>query len=514
MKPTGFFLLTLAALPTAGRAAEPPRPNILLICTDEMRWDVMGCAGHPMVKTPNLDKLAAGATRYAVAYTPGPICMPSRRSLFTGRYPHVHGVTNNGRQCLANDGEVDLPTLLKHYGYTTGLAGKLHFAPPENDWSFDSFWSFGNEGPHKLRTYPQYVNEKYGGQALRPVPGSQPYPNDPLGRDLGRVKIAKEDYQTYWITDRSIDFLHEQKATGKPFFFFTSYKEPHSPYCECEPYASMYDPAKINPPPIPGWVTRARKDAIANNEAGPSRHLIDDPAMEKALTAAYYGHMTNVDDNVGRLLAEVERLGLTDNTIVAFTSDHGNMLGDLGRWFKGVMYEGSSRIPLMVRAPARSPHAAAFNRGKVVNEIVENIDVLPTLFEMIGLPIPAGVQGRSLIALTSGKAEGWKNRAFAERTTMMVRDGRYKLIRNRHPDAASGSGAYELYDLETDPKEEHDLAAAPEQRDRVKRLAALLDAWQKDRPPPIRVEGLTPPKHLFLDAAARKQFLATKKADD
>src|SRR5215218_7425821 len=141
-------LVGLGIVAATARAAEPRRPpNILLIMTDEMRWDVMGCAGNPIVKTPNLDALAAGATRYATAYCVAPICMPSRRSLFTGRYAHVHGVTDNGARGLPNDGEVDLPTILKHDGYATAIAGKLHFAPRERAWSFDAFWSFTNEGP-------------------------------------------------------------------------------------------------------------------------------------------------------------------------------------------------------------------------------------------------------------------------------------------------------------------------------------------------------------------------------
>lgn len=497
----------------ASRAPAPEHPNLLIISTDEMRWNVMGCAGNRVVRTPNLDRLAAGATRYATAYCVAPICMPSRRSLFTSRYAHVHGVTDNSKQCLANDGEVDLPTLLKHDGYTTGMAGKLHFAPEGPDWSFDFFWTYGKEGPGKLESYPRYVTRKHGPGALRPVPGSQPYPNDPLGKDLGKLGFPKEDSQPWWITDRSIEFLRARKGSGKPFFFFASYKEPHSPYLLTEPYASMYDPAKMVPPPIPAAVARERREALAQGILGPSRHLVDDPEMVKRLLAAYYGHMASVDDNVGRLLGELDRLGMRRNTIVVFTADHGNMTGDLGQWFKGVMYEGSSRIPLMIRAPTDSRFAATFNRGRVVNEIVENTDVLPTVLELAALPIPKGVQGKSLAPLTAGRAPGWKNRAFAARSTMMVRDGRYKLIRDPRQARRGGAGQ-ELYDLQQDPKELKNLAADPAHAARVKQLDAQLDAWLKDRPAPIQVEGLKPPPHLFMTPEARAKYLANKRGDE
>jgi arylsulfatase A-like enzyme len=286
-----------------------------------------------------------------------------------------------------------------------------------------------------------------------------------------------------------------------------SYKEPHSPYRMPEPYWSMYDPKDIPAPKIPEQVKAERAEAIRQKQRGPMRHLIDNEEMARVLMAKYLGHVTNVDDNVGRLLKELEDLGLARDTLIVFTADHGNMLGDLGRWFKGVMYEGSSRIPLMIKAPGGSKYAEHFNRGKVVREIVENIDVMPTLCEMIGVPLPKeGIQGRSLTALTAGTEKNWKNRAFAQRTTLMVRTPQYKLIKDERKAKRGGEGAYELYDLTKDPKEEHDLAADPQYKAVVEELAKQIDAWQKDVPPPAEFPGIKPPPFAYTTAEDLKRI--------
>jgi len=475
------------------RAGERPAvsaPNILFIMVDEMRWNALGCAGNSIVRTPNLDRLAREGTRFATAYTCAPICVPSRYSFFTSRYAHVHGATDNGTP--PRSGEVLLPVLLRHYGYQTALSGKLHFLPPNQEYGFDYFWSFTSEGPRKLQSWPQYIDAKHGpGAARRLVRGSQPFPEDPLGKNLGKLPYPKEDAQTFWITDRAIDFLH-QRDRRKPFFLFVSYLDPHSPSHLCEPYWSMYDAEKMPSPRIPESVRTERAEAVRNDARGGGRHLIDDEKMARALTAAYYAKVTMVDDNVGRLLQQIESMGLSDDTIIVFTADHGNMLGDHGRWFKGVMYEGSSRIPLMIKAPRGSALAEVFNRGKVVPEMVENTDVMPTLMEMIGRPLRAnaGFQGTSLVNLAAGKETSWKAAIFAERGSMMVRTTRHKLIKNQEKSTRKGGGEYELYDLVKDPGEDVNLINDPACASAVANMKAQLDAWQKDCPAPPIITGV------------------------
>jgi choline-sulfatase len=499
-------LLCLLALPCLARAAAADRPNLLFIMVDEMKWNVTSHAGHPLVKTPHLDQLAREGTQFATAYTVAPICTPSRYSFFSSRYAHVHGAVDNSTP--TREPQVLLPALLKHHGYQTAISGKLHFLPKEHDHSFDFFWSFSNEGPGRLPTWPQDLAKKHGGGAMRRLV-TQPFPADPLGKDLGKLAYPKEDAQTFWITDRAVDFL-QQRDPARPFFLFVSYLDPHSPSHLCEPYWSMFDAAKMPLPPS------FKADPTKPAQSADNRHEVNDPKIVQAMTAAYYAKVTMVDDNVGRLLAHLRRLGLAENTLIVFTADHGNMVGDLNRWFKGAMYEGSARIPLLLKAPATSRHAATFNRGSVVSQIVENIDVMPTLCEMIGVPLPAaGIQGRSLTGLVAGQTAGWKNRAFAERNAAMIRTPQFKYIKNTRANERHGGGKPELYDLIQDPQELNNLAEDPAFAAIRRDLAAQLEAWQADAPPVPQIAGVAlPPQADAFDPnakAGRKAGRANRK---
>jgi choline-sulfatase len=509
MKPlTTFSVISLLLAPFAALCAadapKPTHPNILFIMVDEMKWNVMSCAGHEIVKTPNLDRLAREGTRFTTAYTVAPICTPSRYSFFTGRYAHVHGSTDNSTPL--REPQVMLPSILKHAGYQTAISGKLHFISPDNiDYGFDRFWSYQDEGPGKLPSWPEHMTKQYGKGAQKKSLQAQPFPDDPLGKDLGKLKYPDADSQTSWITARALDFL-DQRDKAKPFFLFVSYLDPHSPSHLCEPYWSMcqkeFNPEKIPLPPT------FRQDPAKPLATSASRHEVNDPKIVKAMTSAYYAKVRMVDDNIGRLMEQLRAQGLAENTLIVFTADHGNMLGDLNRWFKGAMYEGSTRIPLLMKAPANSPFAAQFNRGAVVTNIVENIDVMPTLCEITGVPLPAnGIQGRSLTKLVAGTEKDWKECAFAERGSSMVRTPQYKLICNERKNARK-NGGYELYDLEKDPQETNSLAADPACGETVKKLAAQLDAWQKDSPPVPVIDGVAPeprPANPVVEKPERKE---------
>lgn len=504
MKRTLPLLVVLLFAPLAAMHAADaaPRPNILFIMVDEMKWNVMSCAGHPIVKTPHLDRLAREGTRFATAYTVAPICTPSRYSFFTGRYAHVHGAIDNSTP--TREPQVLLPAILKHAGYQTAISGKLHFLPANLDYDFDYFWSFSGEGPRKLPTWPQYVEEQHGRNAARKL-AIQPFPDDPLGRDLGKLTYPKEDAQTFWITDRAVDFLR-QRDQAKPFFLFVSYLDPHSPSHLCEPYWSLFEADQMPLPPT------FKPDPSKPSQTAANRHEVNDPQIVKALTAAYYAKVTMVDDNVGRLLGQLRELGLAENTLIVFTADHGNMLGDLNRWFKGAMYEGSARIPLLMKAPATGAFTTQFNRGTVISKIVENIDVLPTLCEMAGVPLPSqGIQGRSLTKLVAGTEPDWKERAFAERGSAMVRTAQYKFIKNGKQNERHGGGAVELYDLTKDPRETNNLAQDPAYAATVQELAAQLEAWQKDIPPVPVIEGVTPQAPGDGSAPVEKQNRKDRK---
>ena len=262
---------------SAGPALAATKPNILFIMVDEMKWNVMSCAGHPIVKTPHLDRLAREGTRFETAYTVAPICTPSRYSFFTGRYAHVHGATDNNTP--PREPQLLLPSILKHHGYQTAISGKLHFIPNNRDYGFDYFWSFAGEGPGRLPSWPQDIEKKHGRDAARRLE-VRPFPDDPLGRDLGKLGYPKEDAQTFWITDRAVDFLG-QRDKARPFFLFVSYLDPHSPSHLCEPYWKMFDADRMPLPPT------FKADPARPSETAANRHDVNDPKIVQAMTAIF-----------------------------------------------------------------------------------------------------------------------------------------------------------------------------------------------------------------------------------
>ena len=491
--------LAAGAMAASPLPAATTRPNILFIMVDEMRWDAMGCEKHPLVKTPNLDKLAHEGVRFANSYTVSPVCSAARASVFTGRYAHVHGVVTNG--IPANNGEIFLPTILKHYGYHTAISGKLHYTPARFDYGFDKFWSFSAEGPTPESGYSAYLRKKHGSPSKWPhVEGTCPWPDDPLGHDVGLFKYPEEDFETDWITALSLEYMRARKDNAQPWFLFTSYLKPHSPSVEPQPYFDMYDPAAIQVPKLP---PNAKEIRAAQKDRS-KRHFVDDERMIRTMSAKYFGSITHVDKHVGELLAELQRLGMADNTLVLFTADHGNMLGDHGRWFKGVQYEGSAHVPLLWRGPK----GAAENGGKVVGKAIENTDLLPSILESAGLPVPQGVQGRSFLKLARGKDPQWKDRCYSQLNTGMLLDGRWKLIDN----SLNGTGPCELYDLNSDPKEERNLVGDPKQSERVAQYRRDLAAWRANHPAPIKIAGLKTPAYAMIDSKEREE--ARRSAPD
>lgn len=458
-------------------AQQRQRPNILFVMVDEMRFDCMGCAGHQTAKTPTLDKLAKEGVLFRNAYTVSPVCCPSRASVFSGRYPHIHGVKRNGLP--HNNGEIFLPTILKHYGYHTAIAGKLHYNPARFSYGFDDFWTFTNEGPNPENGHIEYLRKKHGRSASKWArkPGTEPWPDDELGRDVGEFAYPIEDFETEWITDRSIAYLRLRARSQQPFFLFASYLKPHSPSVEPKPYFNLYDPASIPVVPLP----KNAKEQRAKATGRARRKCIDDEQMQRVMTALYYGAITHIDTELARLFNELDRLGLAKNTVVLFTSDHGNMLGDRGLWFKDFMYEGSAHVPLIVKTPTAKPSEH--------RQIIENIDLMPTLLDYAKIPIPNGIQGRSFHALIEkGKQAKWKDRCISDLTaTMHLAEG-WKFIDNH-------DGALELYNLNKDPQEKENLVNDPRYKSRLHSAQSELAKWRAEQPAKITVSGMATPDY-------------------
>ena len=471
-------------------AQQPQRPNILFVMVDEMRSDCMGCVGHQTVKTPTLDNLAKQGVLFRNAYTVSPVCCPSRASVFSGRYSRVHGVVRNG--IPHNDGEIFLPTILKHYGYHTAIAGKLHYNPSRFSYGFDNFWTFTSEGPNPQDGHIAYLRKKHGKSAAKWArkPGTEPWPDDELGRDVGEFAYPIEDFETEWITDRSIGYLRQRAQSTEPFFLFASYLKPHSPSVEPKPYFNLYNPATIPVVPLP----KDAKEIRAKAKGRARRKHIDDEHMQRVMTALYYGAITHIDTELARLFAELTRLGLAKNTVVIFTSDHGNMLGDRGLWFKDFMYEGSAHVPLIIKTPNAKPREQ--------QQIIENIDLMPTILDYAKIPVPNGIQGRSFHALIEkGKQPNWKNRCISDLTATMHLAQGWKFIDNHN-------GVLELYNLTNDPLEKENLANDPRSKSRLHFAQSELTKWRAENPPKINIPGLTPPDYTKLDKAERDALVA------
>ncbi len=487
------------------------RPNVLFIMADQMRWDVLGCAGHPICRTPVLDAMAARGVRFSNFYTAAPTCTPARYSLFSGRHVHVHNGWSNGWP--TRDGEIFLPSILKHYGYATAIAGKLHFAPKEESFGFDDFRSYRAEGPTPERGYDAYMTRKYGDAYQRNrIEEGTAY------KGVGRFADPPEDYDTSWITAQSIEALDLLAQSGKPWFLFASYHDPHSPFVEPEPYFSMYERESIPLRPIPPENRRLRRDARGTQERA---HVIDDPEIVQAITAVYYGSTTHVDHDAGILLDALAERGLADNTIVLFLSDHGDMMGDRGRMNKQVMYEGAAHVPLVMQIPESIHPALA--PGRVVDEITGHVDILPTVLDLCGLPIPQGMQGKSLVPLCAGNAAGWPNEAFAAvRAAPFVRQEAYMVGKKRMlrtpaykliDYGADFRTQWELFNMADDPGETRNLANDTGCRSVLRALAARLDALQAEAPPPVRVPGMPTPSYAYVPAERRAAMHAAWEAN-
>ena len=331
----------------AVRRSGATRPNIVLLFADQLRFDALGSMGNLQVRTPNLDKLAAAGVRFTNAFTPTPICVAARMTLISGhRARRTHWPANDrvGGPAPA------FPTfmgLLAEGGYHTHAIGKMHF----------SGLHYGLHGWESMEELPDFrIDDDY----LMYLKRNGIRTRHPQGlRDLlywqpQTSGLPAEHAESTWVGDRSVAFLREhlRYRGGQPFFLWASWIAPHPPFAPCEPYASMYDPREM---PLPVYADRPL-DTIAtsariNRARCDGAHL--DADRMRRLRALYYGQVTHVDNAVGRVLAELDRLGLAENTLVVFTSDHGEMMGDHGLSQKSVPYEPSMHVPMLMRWPGR-----------------------------------------------------------------------------------------------------------------------------------------------------------------
>ncbi len=446
----GAATATVAAVANQGHAqqASGTRPNILFLMADQYRGDCLGAAGHPAVKTPNLDRIAKEGALFPAAYSSTPTCTPARAGLLTGRSPWNHGMLAYGK--VAEHYPVELPQLLRDAGYYTLGIGKMHWHPQRSLHGFHRTILDESSREQSIDFRSDY-RAWFNGEA----PADQ---YDATGLDwngyTAKPYVHPERlHPTHWTGETACRFIRGYEGDD-PFFLKVSFARPHSPYDPPERFWKMYEKADIPKAVVAPWAKRYAKrgsDKVNTwcGDLGPE-------AVRKA-RQGYYGNITFIDEEVGRILASLEEQGVLDNTLIFFTADHGDMTGDHNLWRKSYPYEASARIPMLMRWPASLAKAKG---GQTPGQPVELRDVLPTCLDAAGVPVPDGVDGQSMLNLVRGDTASWRPYLDLEHDTCYhtnnawhaLTDGRFKYI------YFARTGEEQLFDLRTDPNELDDLA--------------------------------------------------------
>lgn len=447
------------------------QPNILLIVADQLRFDALGCYGNTQIRTPNIDSIALNGSTFDNHFVQNPVCSPSRCTIMTGRYPKNHGTRDNG--ISLRDEEITLPQVLKESGYLTAAIGKMHFTtqfrPKENeedDWPEDHYgfdvihttcdiktgeyltWlkSISKKDYEIVKMQGERKAKEDRASAAEKAAGALPqvYPSD----------IDPSHHQTSWIAEQVIKLI-ENCDRDRPFFALCSFVDPHHPFDPPAPYSTMYDPDTLEDPVFkegeledkPPHFTKHRTGHGFSNEKYDYRKLTEHDW--RAVKAAYYGMISLIDDNIGRILENVKNQGIEEETIIMFTNDHGELMGDHGLLFKGpFLYDSLIKAPMILKWPGVIPKGARYR------QITEHVDIMPTLLDFVGTGVPYGVQGMSMAPVLRGDKGAGRSYALTEFNcydwgmnlkTLTSRD--YKLT------YYAGERFGELFDRNKDPDE-------------------------------------------------------------
>ncbi len=449
------------------------KPNILLLVADQHRFDVVGCYDNPDVLTPALDTMAAEGVLFETCYVHNPICSPSRASLATGLYPRNHGLWANGVQ-MPLDRRL-LSKALADAGYDCGMAGKQHFGPcAEADeirrddgyrvykWSHDPIHRSANNSYHRWleRVHPAVFKELFDD-----IESSSTEAGNVAKGATAIDLVQVEAHYSHWIADEAIDFISEpSRAADQPFYFTANFFDPHHPFGAPNEYRRLYDSGKL-PTPY-GSVEELQSKPEQQREYSAKSYGGYAPGFQeygedelREARANYYAMVSLIDAQCQRIMDVLRERGQLDNTLIIYTSDHGEMLGDHGLMLKGPMlYEAVTRVPLILRWPP------ALGSGKRIQQIVQHIDLTSTLLDVAGVPDALPSQGSSLLPLISGSDDGWRDWALVEyrdsghasqpptHTTMLRHRDRKLIVWHGEPATARARDG-ELYDLAIDPHE-------------------------------------------------------------
>jgi len=440
----------------------PQEPNILLICTDQQRFDALGAYGNEEIQTPSLDRLAADGVLFENCYVQSPVCAPTRATMLTGKYPHAHGLWANGVALPPH--ERLFTKELADGGYDCGLVGKLHLAA-----------SFA--GRTEARVDDGFRVFRWAHDPYQQSPDNAYHrwlkANHPRVYEAGMDRTSgfnladapTEAHYSRWVGNETIEFLQNGREADKPFCFIANFYDPHHAFGAPPEYLDRYEADALSRPRTrdgeladkPPIYTEASEHTYAGTLPGFVEY---DRAQLQQVKAAYYAMVSLVDDEVGRILTALEESGLAENTLVVFTSDHGEMLGDHQLMLKGpMMYECAVRVPLILRWPGILP------AGQRRSQLVQMVDLEPTILQATGRAPLAGSQGASLLDLAKDASAAWdRDWAYCEYRnscipyespvfTTMLRSGTWKVVVHHGDPATERERTGELYDLSADPDE-------------------------------------------------------------
>ncbi len=463
-------------------ATHKKRPlNVLFFMSDDMRAELACYSSRFNVHSPNIDALGAHGVRFDRNYCQFPLCNPSRSSLFTGHLPRETTVLGNSAAVVKAHPEwITLPHLFRQNGYTTLRSGKLFHAGLDDPQAWTVF-----DGDVESM-HPTTIGTKMDIPPARiPMPDGTlpPLPTNARAEHSDEILILEgngEGAGDYLVADLAIKFLQQVAAEpDKPFFVGCGFSKPHSPPQAPQRFFDMYDPDQIQLPPDfaawptvpPGWPKAAIRPHNADLFIG--RGASESEA--KQVIRAYLASISWADWNLGRVVAELERLKLRDNTVIVFVADHGYQLGENGKWSKaGSLFEGSTRVPLIIDMPG------AKGNGRACTRTVQSLDIYRTLCELAGLEVPAGVEGASLVPLLNNPRGPWEQPAYSiwsedgktiHGTAIRTEQWRYAEY---GPNAANGAL---LFDVHADPMELHNLADDPKHASTRAQLSALINAY-------------------------------------
>lgn len=462
--PAVTLLLTACILP---RSSAADRPNVVFILTDDQRSDAMSCAGHPFLKTPHMDRIAAEGARFTNMFVTTSLCSPSRASILSGLYAHTHGVSNNFTDYPA--GLPSFPRQLRSAGYQTAYVGK---------------WHMGEKSDAKRPGFDYFVTHK----------GQGKYYDTEFNLDDKERKVIK-GYYAGVVTDLALDWL-QKRDRNKPFLLMLGHKAPHTPFTPEKKYEGIYDHIPVGYPGSayhlhgkPRWVQQ-RIDTW-HGIYGPiygfrKEFPNDDPAdvgKFDHFVRSYLASLLSVDDSVGRVYGALEKAGILDDTVLIFASDNGFFLGEYGMSDKRTMHEASIRVPLLVRYPK------LIEAGRLIHQQVLNIDFAPTILDLCGAKPLAKVHGRSWVPVLKGDTDNWRDGWYYEYNyekqfpytpnVRGIRTAEWKYIRYPHGDGSPDRHMAELYHLGSDPEEARNLIDDPKYHPIAARLRRQLDELMK-----------------------------------